>query len=193
MELIQTAQDCNKALDILEKAFMSSPGMTWMVKPGDAHKFRKLLRHCYEEARTYKGNYLSSDRTGVVFFYHLKNKRTSPDLFWRQLNTTIFVTGIRKGIQATMLRSMVDRIRPRTGWCAWLLASEELPGNAATNEIRREIFKIADSTGEPIYVETTIKRMRLIYARFGFKEYCKVKHPYEETYIWFMKRDPFTG
>ena len=193
MDLIKSASDRDRALDILEKAFLASPGMTWMIKPGRSDRFRMLLRHCYEEAKAYRGHYLTKDRSGVVFFYNLKNKRGSLRLFFRQLTTTLFVTGVRRGIQASEVRRMVDKIRPKSGWCAWLLASDEKPGNGATNEIRREIFELADQTSEPIYVETTRKRMRLVYERIGFKEYHKVKHPYEETYIWFLKRDPFTG
>ena len=66
MELIQTAEDRQRAIDILEMALEQSPGMTWMIKPGRKNEFRNLLRHMYEVVRVHRGNYMTSDKSGVV-------------------------------------------------------------------------------------------------------------------------------
>ena len=65
-------------------------------------------------------------------------------------------------------------------------------GTNAGYEIKREMFRMADATNEPIYVETTVQRCVTLYTRIGFYEYARIKHPYEDFEIWFMKRDPHT-
>ena len=52
----------------------------------------------------------------------------------------------------------------------------------------QEMFRLADETNEPIYVETTNPRVMLLYKKSGYVEYANLKHPYEDLTIWFMKR-----
>lgn len=193
MELIQTAEDRQRAIDILEMALEQSPGMTWMIKPGRKNGLRNLLRHMYEVARVHRGNYMTSDKSGVVLIYQSSKKRRSVRLFCGKLKILFLVTGIRRGIQLAKVQRLIRQIRPNSGWHALLLASDERPGNAATNELRREVFTLADSTNEPIYLETTRERMHRAYQWIGFKVYNQIKHPYEDTHIWFLRRDPFVG
>ena len=91
-------------------------------------------------------------------------------------------------------KKIVDNIRPNTGWFGWLVATDDTAvGNAAAYEIKNEMFRLADESNEPIYVETTVKRVMILYKASGYYEYAKINHPYEKDLtIWFMKRDPHT-
>ena len=88
---------------------------------------------------------------------------------------------------------MIDAVRPKKGWYGWFLATDPgVIGTRAGYEIKRDMYRMADETNEPIYVETTIKRIMILYRKIGFQEYARRKHPYENLDIWFMKRDPHT-
>jgi hypothetical protein len=196
MNHIETEPDKERALDILERAFFNVPGVMWLLKKsGDKKKLlRMLLSSCLYESALKKGAYLTNDRNGVVLFYKLDCKPASLMILLNKLYLLIEVTGIKHGIQAIRSREIIGRVRPKTGWYGWFLATDrDATGNAAAFEIKREIFKLSDMSNEPIYVETTMERIMLLYKRMGFYQYAKIRHPYENFDIWFMKRDPHTN
>ena len=191
MNLIKTKNDKTRALDILENAFISSRGMTWMLRKSSKKSFRIFLSFFFHEAAAKNGAYLTSDRNGVVFFYQLQNQNRSILDFLRRLYIAIFIMGLKKGILAAKYKRLIDETRPKTGWFGWLVATDnKVSGNSAAYEIKQEMFRMADETNEPIYVETTVPRVMLLYKTSGYYEYSKIKHPYEDLTIWFMKRDP---
>ncbi len=88
---------------------------------------------------------------------------------------------------------MIEGRRPEKGWYGWFLATEKTAnGTRAGHEMRREMYRMADETNEPIYVETTTERTMVLYTKIGFYEYARIKHPYQDINIWFMRRDPHT-
>ena len=191
MNLIKTKDDRIRALDILENAFISSRGMTWMLKKASKKNLRIFLTFFFHEATAKKGAYLTSDKNGVVFFYQLQNQHTSKLNFLRGLYIAVVIMGLKKGILAARYKKLMDKNRPKTGWFGWLVATDRtVTGNSAAYEIKQEMFRMADETNEPIYVETTVPRVMALYKVSGYYEYKKIKHPYDDLTIWFMKRDP---
>lgn len=193
MNHIQTLTEKNRALDILEKAFITSPGVTWMLKKRNRKSLRVFLSAFFEEACTKKGAYLTSDNNGVVLFYQLQNQRTSLMCFLKKLYMFLFIMGPIKGWRAIKYKKMIDDIRPKSGWFGWLVATDlDAADTKAAYEIKQDMFKLADQTNEPIFLETTQPRVMVLYKAAGYYEYAKIKHPYEDIYVWFMRRDPHT-
>ena len=194
MNQIRNANDRNRALDILENAFYNVPGVMWMIKSTENKRrdLRIFLSLCFYQTSEKGGAYLTSDKNGVVFFYHLQKKPNQLLDFFRKLYLILILVGVKTSIRIIKTRKIIDQVRPKKGWYGWFLATEEAIGNRAGYEIKRDMYRMADETNEPIYVETTIARIKTLYSRIGFYEYARVKHPYENIDIWFMKRDPHT-
>ncbi len=195
MNLIQNDRDKDRALDILEEAFYHVPGVMWMItKTKNRRKYLRIfLSLCFQETSEKHGAYLTSDGNGVVFFYHLQNKPNWVLNFFRKLYLILRIIGIKRSVCILKTRKMIDAVRPKKGWYGWFLATEKgVIGNRAGYEIKRDMYRMADETNEPIYVETTIRRIMILYKKIGFQEYARRKHPYENLDIWFMKRDPHT-
>lgn len=194
MDQIQNKKDKNRALDILEKAFINSKGMTWMIKQKNKKNLRTFLTYILYEASAKNGAWLTSDKNGVVLFYHLQNKKKSLQNIFRKIYVFIIIMGFRNGLKAYRYHKIINNIRPKTGWFGWLIATdnEETTGIKAGYEMKKELFAMADKTNEPIYAETTKARAMILYKASGYYEYAKINHPYEDLTIWFMKRDPHT-
>ncbi len=191
MDIITNHKDKTRALDILEDAFIGSRGMTWMLRTCNKKNLRVFLSFFYHEVAVKNGAYLTSDKNGIVFFYQLQNQNWSVSNFFRKLYIAIFIMGIKNALKAGRYKKLIDSTRPKAGWFGWLVATDnKVPGNKAAYEIRQEMFRLADETNEPIFVETTIPRVMLLYKASGYYEYHSVKHPYEDLTIWFMRRDP---
>ena len=190
MNLIKNNRDKKRALDILENAFIDSPGMTWMLRKCNKKNLRIFLSFFYHTVAIKDGAYLTSDRNGVVFFYQLQNKKTSISNLFRKLYVLLFIVGLKKGMLAAKYKKNIDKLRPKSGWFGWLVATDtKVSGNAAAYQIKQEMFRLADETQEPIYVETTNPRVMLLYKKSGYLEYANLKHPYQDLTIWFMKRE----
>jgi hypothetical protein len=194
MELIRNPYDEARALEILEDAFAAVPGVTWMVERARNKKaaLRKLLAFCFRESADKKGAFLTADRNGVVFFYHLQQKPAWIKHIFRSLRLMLGVIGIRRSMEIIRTRKLIDSLRPSKGWYGWFLATaKDKIGMRAGYEIKQEMFRIADEANEPIYVETTVPRVALLYKKIGFYEYARVRHPFKESLqIWLMRRDP---
>jgi len=193
MNQIQNIKDEKRAIDILEKAFINSKGMTWMLKRKNKKNLRIFLSYLFHEASVKNGTWLTSDKNGIVLFYNMQNKKQSIQNIFRKLYVFFLIMGFKNGLKAYQYKKIIDNIRPKTGWFGWLFATDnETIGVEAAYEIRKELFKMSDETNEPIYVETTVTRAMILYKASGYYEYAKIKHPYEDLTVWFMKRDPHT-
>jgi len=193
MEIIRNIQDKKRALDIMERAFCYSPGMHWMLPVKNQKKLRAFLSFFLQAAMVNRGGWITGNRHGIVLFYRLQNQRVSLPLILKKLRVLLFVMGIRNGLKAAKYKSMVDKIRPSAGWLGWLVATDQdVVGNAAAYEIKQEMFRLADETNEPIFVETTVFRVKQLNERSGYYVYNTMAHPYEDLTVWFMRRDPHT-
>ncbi len=194
MQLIQSEIQKTRALTILNKAFHESPGITWMLGENkNDKKLNTFLSIFLLEAYVKNGAYLTSDNNGVVLFFRLQNSKASFLLAIKKIYVLLFIIGLNRGIKALKYKKTVSEIRPKTGWLGWLVATDNsVKGNAAAYEIKNFMFEKSDDSKETIYVETTVPRVRLLYRVSGYTEYAHLKHPYNNTDVWFMKRDPKT-
>ena len=177
----------------MERASCYAPGMLWMLPGKNQKKLRTFLSFFLQTAMVNQGGWITGNRHGVVLFYRLQNQRVSLALIMKKLRVLLFVMGIRNGLKAAKYKSMVDKIRPSAGWLGWLVATDQdVVGNAAAYEIKQEMFRLADETNEPIFVETTVFRVKQLNERAGYYVYDTMAHPYEDLTVWFMRRDPHT-
>lgn len=192
MKHVQTRIEKERVFEILESSFIKSPGMNWMIRRQESQKsFKSLIEFLYHEVKMKQGIYITSDKNGVVFFYPLGKNRFSLMNTFRTIHLLIFVTGIRKGLQARHYRKKVTSIRPQRGYVGFLVATDNtVIGNNAAYEIKNEMFRIADESNSPIYLETTSPRVRLLYKRAGYKEYFELKHPFAHLTVWFFSKEP---
>lgn len=194
MELIKSEIQITRALTILNKAFHKSPGIVWMLgETKNDKKLNILLSVFLHEASINNGAYLTSDNNGVVLFFQIQNQKSSFFLAIKKIYVLFFVTGFNRGLKALKYKKAVSEIRPKTGWLGWLVATDNsVAGNAAAYEIKNFMFGKSDESNETIFVETTVPRVRILYKMAGYSEYAHLKHPYNNTDVWFMKRDPKT-
>lgn len=190
MQTIKTPFEKERALQILEKAFHQSPGIIWMI--GEKQKkIKSFLSMFLMEASVNNGAYLTSDNNGVVLFFQLQHQRSSLLLTLKKIYVLLFIMGLTRGLQAIKYKKMIDEIRPKQGWFGWLVATDSsVVGNAAAYEIKNFMFQSSDDSQEPVFVETTVPRVRTLYQIAGYIEYASMKHPWQNLDIWFFKREP---
>lgn len=165
----------------------------WMIRDKRKSKehLRILLSVCLQEAILKKGAYLTSDKNGVIFLYNLQIHPLSIIVLLKKLYLFISIIGLSHGIRVLRSRSLINAVRPKFGWYGWFVATDRDERKWKTVlEIKNEVFRLSNATNEPVFAETTLQRIANLYEKIGFKVYAKMKHPYEDMDIWFMRRDP---
>lgn len=63
-------------------------------------------------------------------------------------------------------------------------------GDDAGFELKHEIFNIAERQNLPIYAETTVRKNKIVYERFGFETYHHWHSSFNKIDYWFMRYIP---
>jgi hypothetical protein len=192
MKVVQTREDEERAIEILEDAFVESLGVYWMVKNPARLKQRKWIIHLlFFESQAKKGAYITDDRNGVLLFFQVSQKAASLRLFFLKLYVLFFITGMRNGVRALRYQKRVAEVRTENGWIGLLVATDKgLRTSKTAFEIKHKMFHTSDESNLPIFIETTVPRVRQLYQSSGYVEYAEMKHPYTDLTVWFFKREP---
>lgn len=193
MHLIQTQSQYRRALEILVGAFEDIPGTNIFTRTEEKQlSIHELCSFCLEESIERHGAFLSNDENGVALvFRNFPPKRSLRRLF-RKLRF------IHRGIGWKNLRTVLARerkikkIRPQEdSLFFWMLAADvgkAHPSPAA--DLKEKIFEYADKLGLPIYAETTVRKNRIVYERYGFHTYDELRDRSDEFSTWFLVRHP---
>ncbi len=192
MKLVKTRFEDKRAIQILEDAFIDSPGVYWMVKNPENLKQRKwIIRLLFYESKAKNGAYLTSDQNGALLFFQVNQKMTSLRLIFLRLYVLFFITGIRNGLNAIRYQKLIASLRPTNGWLGLLVATDKERRTSKTAfEIKHKMFDSSDASNLCIFIETTVPRVRKLYQSSGYVEYAEMKHPFTDLTVWFFKREP---
>jgi len=192
MKLVQTRDDAQRAIEILEDAFIDSPGVYWMVKDPTNLKQRKwIIRLLFYESQAKKGAFITNDQNGAVLFFQVNQKVTSLRLIFLRLYVLLFITGVRNGLKAIQYQKIIASVRHENGWLGLLVATDKERRTSKTAfEIKHKMFASSDESDLCIFIETTVPRVRKLYQSSGYVEYAEMKHPYTDLTVWFFKREP---
>lgn len=187
MHLITSEQETLIAIDILVETYADAPNIKWMFNQNHSN-LTYFFRVLIEDAITRKGAYLSSNNNGVLFFYDLQTKNFSFKSFYLKMHLAFFIIGIKKTAQIIRLNNLKKKYRPQNGYYGSILAVKSNDLQWETNfELKKEFSKVFKQFNQPAYLETTNRRIYLLYKKLGFSEYYKTDHPYADLTIYFMK------
>jgi hypothetical protein len=192
MKLVKTHFEEKRAIQILEDAFIDSPGVYWMVKnPENLTQRKWIIRLLFYESKAKNGAYLTSDQNGALLFFQVNQKMTSLRLIFLRLYVLFFITGIRNGLNAIRYQKLIASLRPTNGWLGLLVATDKERRTSKTAfEIKHKMFASSDESDLCIFIETTVPRVRKLYQSSGYVEYAEMKHPFTDLTVWFFKREP---
>ncbi|WP_417609510.1 hypothetical protein [Owenweeksia hongkongensis] len=189
MTAISTKQDQSTATQVLAEAYQQAPNISWAVD-SSSKKLNYFFSSLLKDAIAKDGAYITSNSRGVLLLYDMKASSRSISSVFRKLHLMIFVIGIKKSMQLMKLEKLKKRLRPKSGLYGMALAilDDEHRWQTAL-EVKQGFLEISKKKQLPIYVETTNERIVKLYEIIGFDTYHKMRHPYTELNVWFMKME----
>ena len=192
---LATKKDKNKVVRIIEESFHGNPSVTWVVR-NDSKKDQRLTilaEYIFDLGLLKKGVYLSTDETAVAVCYKY-NIRVNPFIkLYYQLRLLFKAVGIRKIVGTLKRQSYFKKHRrgEHNFLYFWVFgALDEGKGHGGAKELQKDIFQLSKESNLPIYLETSVRKNKVVYERFGFSIYNTWHIEEQGIDLWFMKREP---
>lgn len=182
-----------RAIEILVNAFATVPGALWVVKKDNKIKERikVLCEFCLETSRQKDGAFISSDKKGVALIFDSRKKQNPISWLLGYVKLGNKCIGWSRAWSIIKREHTIQSKRPKNAHLYfWMLAVEDNSNGVQTIiELRDFAYELSNKTGLPIYAETTSKRNKLMYQRYGFEVYDTWEIPQQNLMMWFMKRE----
>jgi hypothetical protein len=194
---VATKSDRKRVIEIIFKAYKDNPRFLSMIKPGTDEQFKKRLKwlseFLFDTIEPLKSVFITSLGDGICMVYKNTDRKETLYTWYLQIKMAIRVIGIFRGLEILKREGMVKKLRPAGEYLYfWVLAVDpDKKGFLDMQEIRDEVYARADKINLPIVAETTVKKNRVMYLRYGFKEYNQLETSKDVT-VYFMKREPGT-
>jgi hypothetical protein len=190
-----TKKDRIKVVRIIEESFKENPSVTWVVKNDNkkSQRLTYLAEYIFDLGLLKKGVYLSTDETAVAVCYKYNINVNFLIKYYYQIRLLCKAIGFRK-VGSTLERQSYFK-KHRRGeenfLYFWVFgASDEGKGHGGAKELQSDIFQLSKDMNLPIYLETSVRKNKVVYERFGFSIYHTWHVEEQGIDLWFMKRDP---
>lgn len=186
-------QNKAKALEIMYKAFKTNPNIVWL-SGGTSKKLQSINRFCLEIAMLYKGAYLSTDEKGIIFFYKSKERLT---FFNRLKKGMLYAHFIINGVHKTRffkiytLQNKIQKSLPNESflYCSIIAVAASDKNLDTIIELRDFLYEQSEKLKLPIYVQTSLRRNKILFERYGFKSYLSIQNKDADYTLWLLRRD----
>lgn len=184
----------NKAISIIQEALIDNNSMNWVLKDDKKKQDRLfvLAEYLFDSGMERQGVYLSEDAEAIAICCQLSHKINFIKKIKLQLKLVFLGIGFSKIKQVMKRQKYLYSLKPKTDYLYfWLFAASDAgKGTKSTYELQKGIYKLSKDKNLPIYLETSIRKNRVVYERFGFEVYHTWKIDNQEFDMWFMKRNP---
>ena len=190
---IATQNDRSTVIDILTRSFLDNPTLLFLARSQKNREkyIARIAEYAFDFAIRREGVFISDNEKGVAicFRYNYMKRDFRDALMTAQLVVRAF--SIRRILSIVYHNYMVNRTRPQKGnyLYFWFFGVEpdEQP-RVSGRELWRGILNIANYQHLDVYAETTLRKNKIIYERFGFTVYHKWENPLNHITVWFMQR-----
>ncbi len=188
-----TQSDKEKVIKIICEAFDKNPHINAIIK-NDKKRIKRmaaLAEYAFEFGLRRNGVCLTDDSLGVVIIFQNNKMKMNLYEYWLQLCLIFKSFALSRAFWVSKLESLIKKNRASNTDFLYLwflgVANDRLGSNNA-RELMKYAFRLSHDKNLPIYAETSLKRNNVIFKRFGFEDYNKLKTGYSDLTMWFMKR-----
>lgn len=195
MIIMKTANihDKSKVVGIIAKAFEDNPTLLFLIRNTKNKRYylECIAGYAFEFAVRRHGVFLSDNDRGVaICFRYNYMKKDVRDLI-NLLKLILLAFSIRRILLIFYHNHYIEHIRPQDGnfLYFWFFgALPELQQGRSARDLSSEIFAMARKSGLDILAETTLKKNKTVYERYGFKTYLQWYNPYNKIHVYFMRK-----
>ncbi|GGG26590.1 hypothetical protein GCM10011344_29190 [Dokdonia pacifica] len=193
--MIYSIQPHNKiiALEVLRKSMIENPNLLWMTGACKKRLYN-LYSFCIRFAMLYKGAYLHSDTKGVLLFYKRGGRSTLSDVMKKIGVYSFFISSVVDIFKIPRICRLQQLIKKKTPniphlYCLIIAVSPEEKSTQTIIQLRDFLFEQSEKQQLPIYIQTSVRRNKILFERYGFECYDSVVNTSGDYTLWLLKRD----
>jgi hypothetical protein len=192
---IATIKDKHTVVKIIQESFENNPSVDWVISTQKSKKkaLTVLAEYAFNVGLRRKGVYLSSDNEATAICYRHSNK-INPffDILYK-LHLLFGAIGFKNLKNVRHRQKYIKSKKPQQNdyLYFWFFgASNNGKGKGSAYDLQKHLFRMADANKLPIFLETSIRKNRVVYERYGFEVHHTWHVQSENIDMWFMKREP---
>jgi hypothetical protein len=175
-------------IEIISESFDGNPAIVFSVGHGWGYQFRKkrLAAFLYDFCTRRNGVYFSSNKKGLICFYHSSSKVPWYLNLWDELCVGILAVGPFRLFPLLKRSKEIKKAQAPFGphlHCWYLGVMSGYRDYTSSAELKNILFKASDENGIPVLAETTIDQNKMVYERMGFQHYGNVTVNGMTTYL----------
>ena len=152
-------------------------------------KIEQLAEYAFINSLTRNGAYISKNKMGVAFFYLSSFKVFSWKEMYYEIRLALSIP-FSKLIETLKRQAYLKKNRYQGVHFYFWFFGVEKGGDKAGFELKDYLYQLSEEEDLPIILETSIRRNRVVYQRYGFELYHTWENYSDENPLWFMIRKP---
>jgi len=187
-------KDKERVIQIIEESFNDNYTFNWIIKNDHkkAKRIKALAEYMWNIGMAKKGIYLSPDNEAVAICYKKHNRVNIFKNIYYKFKFLKNVIGFSKIFSILKRQKRLMQQKPSSNYLYfWLFAaSNKGKGGGGAKNLQKGIYKLSYKENLPIYLETSIRKNKNVYERYGFQTYHKEILKGQPFDTWFMKKNP---
>ena len=188
--IIATAQDKPDSIRIIAETFDANPSVNIVIgeKGNRKKKISRLADYAFIKALNRKGAFLSDNKKGTALCFRSTIGGTSLKELLSELRFAMVIP-FGKVVETLKREAYIKKNRYQGEHYYFWFFGVEKGGDKAGFELKDYLFELSKKEQLPILLETSVKRNKIIYERYGFEVYHEWENSGGGHTLWFMKRE----
>lgn len=186
--------DKTTVLNIIEESFKDNNSVNWVVKNDHRkdQRLRALAEYAFDMGYAKQGVYLSEDKEAVAICFKESIKVNPLKRIYFQLKLFFQAISVKNIGEVLRRQKYLKSVKPKSDYMYfWFFAaSDKGKGQGGPYSLQKGIYELSEKNQLPIYLETTIRKNKVVYERFGFEIYHTWHLPKQNFDMWFLRRFP---
>ena len=152
-------------------------------------KIELLAEYAFIKSFNREGAYISDNKMGVAFFYRSNFKYFGLKEMFYELRFALSIP-FSKVLETLKRQTYLNKNRYQGEHFYFWFFGVEKGGDKAGFELKDYLYQLSKEENLPIILETSVRRNKVVYQRYGFKIYHTWENYTDDSALWFMIRDP---
>ena len=188
---LATLKDKKASVRIIASTFDTNLSVNNIIgdKGNRKKKIERLATFAFIKSLNRKGAFISKNKMGVAFFYKSSVKVFSLKEIYYEIRLALAIPFAN--VLGTLKRQAYLKKHRYQGehFYFWFFGVEK-GGDKAGFELKDYLYQLSADEDLPIILETSIRRNKVVYLRYGFKIYHTWENYSDKNPLWFMIRFP---
>jgi hypothetical protein len=186
-----TLKDKIASVRIISATFDENPSVNNIIgdKGNRNMKIKRLADYAFIKSLARKGAFISKNKMGVAFFFKPSYQPFSLKEVYYEVRFALSIPFVK--VMETLKRQAYLKKHRFQGehFYFWFFGVEK-GGDQAGFELKDYLYQLSEKEQTPIILETSIRRNKVVYQRYGFTIYHTWEDYSDESPLWFMIRVP---